>query len=315
MSSVTLAESAKLSQNTLVIGLVEEIITVDQFFDILPFHPVSGNALAYDREKVLGTVQGAGETAGDSTTITATAPAEFEQIAVSLTTILGDAEVNGLIQATRSNLGNDQTSIQIASKAKAAGMQYRDWLVNGDGTSHSFSGLLDLCAASQLIDSTTDNGQELSFGLMDEVIDLVVDKNRNVDYMLMSSRTRRLYRQLLRLQPGAGLNETMELPTGNKVPVYGTVPIFVNDYISNDETVGTEDEASFLIAGTLDDGSQKHGIAGLTAENASGIMVEDVGLMENKDNRKWRVKWYCSLALFSEKGLAVANGIKPTVTV
>jgi hypothetical protein len=36
-----------------------------------------------------------------------------------LTTIIGDAEVNGLIQATRSGDGNDQTAIQVASKAKS----------------------------------------------------------------------------------------------------------------------------------------------------------------------------------------------------
>ena len=30
---------------------------------------------------------------------------------------------------------------------------------------------------------------------------------------------------------------------------------------------------------------------------------------ETKDDRIWRVKWYAGLALFSEKGLAMASGI------
>ena len=52
-----------------------------------------------------------------------------------------------------------------------------------------------------------------------------------------------------------------------------------------------------------------HGIAGLTAENAMGIAVVDVGESETKDERIWRVKWYSGLALFSEKGLAMAPGV------
>jgi hypothetical protein len=35
----------------------------------------------------------------------------------------------------------------------------------------------------------------------------------------------------------------------------------------------------------------------------------DVGESENSDEHIWRVKWYCGLALFSEKGLAAADGI------
>ena len=61
----------------------------------------------------------------------------------------------------------------------------------------------------------------------------------------------------------------------------------------------------------FDDGSRQHGLAGLTAMNAAGIMIEDVGIAETKDNRIWRVKWYSGLALFSELGLSCATGIIP----
>ena len=59
----------------------------------------------------------------------------------------------------------------------------------------------------------------------------------------------------------------------------------------------------------VDDGSRTHGIAGLTATKASGIQVVPVGEKEDADEYIWRVKWYCGLALFSEKGLACADGI------
>ena len=50
-------------------------------------------------------------------------------------------------------------------------------------------------------------------------------------------------------------------------------------------------------------------IAGLTSSEAAGIHIVDVGESERQDVRIWRVKWYCGLALFSEKGIAIAAGI------
>ena len=50
--------------------------------------------------------------AGVGTTITAKAATTFTQVTSTLTTIIGDAEVNGLIQATRSGDGNDQKAVQ-----------------------------------------------------------------------------------------------------------------------------------------------------------------------------------------------------------
>lgn len=312
MASVTLAESAKLSQDELVAGVIENVITVNQMFELLPFDGIEGNALAYDRENALGDVQ----LAGVDDSVTANNPATFTQKTSSLTTIIGDAEVNGLIQVTRSNAGNDQTAIQIASKSKSCGRKYQDQFINGDvNNTNEFDGLINLCAAGQTLDATAQGGVELSFDLIDEVIDLVTDKDGAVDYLAVSGRTRRLYRTLLRAQPGAGLNETMELPSGKVVVTYGGIPLFRNDYIPNDVNSGTTTNTSYLFAGTFDDGSRSHGIAGLTASQMAGIQVEDVGLMESKDNHKWRVKWYAGLAMFSEKGLAMATGIKSTVTV
>ena len=69
------------------------------------------------------------------------------------------------------------------------------------------------------------------------------------------------------------------------------------------------DSATEFFAGTLDEGGRQHGIAGLTAANAAGVVVEDVGTHFEKDERVWRVKWYAGLALFSELGLACGSGI------
>jgi len=136
-----------------------------------------------------------------------------------------------------------------------------------------------------------------------------VDKDGDVDYYIMHKRTIRSFKALLRALGGAGINEVLELPSGKTVPVYNGVPIFRNDYLPIDQTQGMTTTATTFFAGTLDEGGRQHGIAGLTAANAAGVVVEDVGTHFEKDERVWRVKWYAGLALFSELGLACASGI------
>jgi hypothetical protein len=308
MASVTLAESAKLAQDELVAGVIENIITVNRMYEMLPFDGIDGNALGYNREATLGDVilgtvgtTFSGAAAGKN-------PATFTYVTSSLTTIMGDAEVNGLIQATRSGDGTDQTATQVASKAKSCGRKYQDMLINGTGAANQFSGLLTLCVASQKTTPSA-NGDALSFTILDNLIDLVTDKDGEVDYITMHARTIRSYKALLRALGGAGVNEVVALPSGKEVMAYGGVPIFRNDWIPVNQTQGATVTATTIFAGTFDDGSRTHGIAGLTASKASGIAVVPVGEKEDADEFIWRVKWYSGLALFSEKGLAAAPGV------
>lgn len=303
MASVTLAESAKLSQDMLIAGVIENIIVVDRFYEILPFLEIDGNALAYNRENALGDVQWA--TVG--TTITAKNPATFTKVTSSLTTLIGDAEVNGLIQATRSNF-TDQKVTQIASKAKNIGNTFRDKLINGTGASNEIEGLLSLVAAGQTITAGA-NGAALTFDLMDELLDQVTDKNGQVDYIQMHSRTLRSYFALLRALGGASIGEVVTLPSGAQVPGYRGTPIFRNDNIPIDQTQGTETAATSIVAGTIDDGSESYGISGLTARGEAGIRIANIGESETKDENITRIKFYNGLANFNEKGLAIVKGI------
>jgi len=314
MASVTLAESAKLAQDELVAGVIENVITVNRMFEVLPFDGIDGNALAYNRENVLGDV----DTEGVGDSIGAKAAATFTQVTSNLTTIVGDAEVNGLIQATRSGDGNDQKAVQVASKAKSAGRKYQDLLINGDNgtTATEFDGLIQILAdadSSRSIVQDTGgsetNGGSLSFEKMDELMDLIIDKDGQVDYFAANARTIRAYRSLLRALGGASINEVVQLPSGTEIPAYSGVGIFRNDYIPSDQTTGSLTTGTTMFAGTLDDGSREAGIAGLTAMKASGIQVVEVGESETKDESITRVKWYSGLANFSEKGLAQLTGI------
>lgn len=305
MPSVTLAESAKLAQDDLVAGVIENVITVNRMFELMPFDGIDGNALSYNRENVLGDVQ----MAGVGATITAKNAATFSKVSSTLTTIIGDAEVNGLIQATRSGDGNDQRAIQVASKAKSAGRKFQDQMINGDGTGDNMTGLLGLVPAGQVIEAAV-NGAALSFELLDALLDQVVDKDGEVDFIMMHARTIRAYNALLRALGGTSPSDIYTMPSGKTVPAYKGIPIFRNDWIPITQTQGsTAGSCTTIFAGTFDDGSRTHGIAGLTASTEAGIRIKDVGESETKDESITRVVWYCGLALFSEKGLACVKGI------
>jgi hypothetical protein len=306
MPSVTLEESAKLSQNQFVPKIIEHVVTVDKFYKLLPFMPIEGNALQYQREAVLGNVQ----TLSVGGTITAKAAATFDTKTANLTTIIGDATVNGLIQATRSNY-MDQAEVQIMSKAKSIGRKYADMLINGDSTDPTqFDGLLTLLPESQTVD-VGGNGAALSFALLDEAMDLVKDKDGAVDYMVMHSRELRALYTLYRSLGGAGIMETVTLPGNTQIPAYRGVPIFRNDYIPVNQTQGNASNASTILMGTLDDGSNSVGITGLTARNNAGISVSYIGELEGADESAYRVKFYSSLALFSNLGISGIVGIIP----
>lgn len=318
MASVTLVESAKLSQDMLISGVIESIVTVDRFFEVLPFLEIEGNALAYNREAALGDV----ENLAVGGTIVAKAAATFTKVTTSLTTIIGDAEVNNLIQTTRSNF-TDQKAAQVMSKAKNIGLTYRDQYVNGSGASDTVQGLISLvaaAAASQTIVAAArdggagTNGDQLTFLVMDELIDVVKDKNGIVDYFMMNSREVRAFFVLLRAQGGATIQETVTLPSGATVPGYRGVPMFRNDNVPIDQTIGSNDTSTQIFAGTLDDGSNQVGISGLTAVGESGIRVSEIGEHQSKDESITRVKFYCGFALFSELGIATATGIGGVTT-
>ena len=308
MSSITLAESAYLSQDMLLKGVIESTITVDRFYEVLGFMPIQGNALAYNREATLGDIQGLAV----GGTITAKNAATVTQASTSLVTLIGDAEVNNLIASTRSNI-NDQTGYQISSKVKTLSRTFQNYLINGVSSTTQFDGLLSLVDAGKTIAADATDGDVLSFAVLDELLDNVTDKDGQVDYLIMHSRTLRAYMSLLRALGGASINEVVTLPSGVQVPAYRGVPIFRNDWVPVNQTQGASSAATSIIAGTLDDGSNTVGISGLSgagaAGNDAGMMIEDVGIHQSRDEHIYRIKWYTALALFNLNGLAVATGI------
>lgn len=312
MASITLAEASKLGLNDLVSGVIENIVTVNPIYNVLPFQEVDGNAKAYNRENTLGDAQAL----AIGGTITAKAAPDFTQVTVPLTTIIGDAEVNGLLMAQRvgRNGGNDLVAQNIASKAKSVGRKWQDMFVNGDvTTSGEFDGLRAIMSGSGTgeLNGAQDVAMDgaLTFAKLDEMLHKVKSKDGQVDFIMMNEREIRALRALQRGLGGAQ-PEYVEV-AGVNMPSYAGVPVYRNDWIGNTYAgPGSPETSTEIFAGCFDDGSERVGIAGLTSAMDMGIHVETVGAKETADEHIYRVKFYSSFALYSGLSVARLTGVQ-----
>jgi len=305
MATQTLAEAGKLIQDDLVSGVVEDIITVNPIFSVLPFNAYTGQAVIVNRENALGNSQ----VLAIDGTITAKAAATYTQNTYTATKLIGDAELDGLVAAQSASAGVDQIANEISSKAKSIGRLFQTGMATGTGTSPQMNSFHSLVDASQY--TTASAGQALSFTLLDELLDLVLAKDGEVDFIMMPKRTLRSFRSLVRAQGGADEKIVFEMPNGQtrNVSAYEGIPIFKNDYLSVTETANgaalTTGTLTSVWAGVFDDGSEKVGVAGIhPAGLPAGVSVEPVGPQESKDTSIWRVKQYANFVNFNRRGLA-----------
>ncbi len=132
-TTTTLGGQAIVSNDMLIKGIIESISTVNQFYQVLPFKGIHGNALAYNRELVGQDQMDLVSSLDTGATSINKDSQRFSRHSTELTTIIGDAQVNGLVQAVGSDF-NDATAIQVAAKAKGIGRHYMNMMINGTAT-------------------------------------------------------------------------------------------------------------------------------------------------------------------------------------
>ena len=310
MATQTLAEAAKLINNEIAAGVAEDIITTNPVYNVIPWTGYEGQAILVNRENALGDAQ----VLAVGGTITAKAAATFTQVPFSATTIIGDAEMNGLVAAQSSGAGVDQLAIEISSKAKSVGRLIQTGIATGTGTAPQMNSLHSLVDSGQY--TTASAGQALSLGLLDELLNLVKAKDGEVDWIMMPARTLRAYKALVRSLGGVTETMAFTMPNGTtrNVSVYEGVPIFQNDYLSVTETANgaalTGGALTSVYAGVWDDGSNKVGVSLIhPIAIPAGIQVENVGAAEAKDEQIVRIKAYANFASFNRRGIARLTSI------
>ncbi len=294
--ALTLAEAAKLSNDVLLVGVIETIIKDSPILQTLPFVEIVGNGLTYNREATLATAAfyDVGDTWTESTPT-------FTQVTANLKIMGGDADIDNYLVATRSNLQDLETAV-IQLKAKAVQQLFEETFISGNSGSNpkAFDGIDVLCPSGQTL-SMGVNGGSLTLDKLDELVDKVLGGKPEI--LLMSRRSRRIINKLART--AGTLLETDRDQFGQMIQYYDGIPIGVSDYISDAQTVGTSTDCSTIYATQFGEGS----LAGLTAPG--GLQVERVGSLETKDASRSRIKWYTSLALFNTLKLAKLVGVRP----
>ena len=293
--AITLAEASKLSNDTLLSGVIETIAQESPILQRLPFIEIVGNGLTYNRE---GTAPSAsfydvGDTWDEDTPT-------FTQITASLKILGGDADIDNFLKATRSNI-QDMEAAVVQLKARAVQSLFDDTFVNGDTSvdAGSFDGVGKMAGGGQTVSMGT-NGASLSLAKLDELVDKV--RGGKPDLLLMSRRSRRSLNILARTS-GSFLEADRD-QFGNMLQYYDGIPIGLNDYIGDADTVGTSTDCSTVYAMQFGEGA----MTGLTAPG--GLTVERVGSLETKDASRIRVKWYAGLALFNTVKLAKLTGVR-----
>jgi hypothetical protein len=292
-------EAEKLSQNDVVQGIVEEIITVNEMFGLLPFAKVNGKAYVYKRENALPTV----DYLDPNDTVLESA-ATFTEVVTKLRILIGDVDVDKFLAETMSDT-EDQLGTQIALKAKAMGRQYQGTVATGDnGTApKEFDGVKVLTVAGQTIAAGA-NGGALTLSMLDQLVDTVPSKP---DFLMMRSGTRRAFVALLRAA-GGNTGALIQHPNFD-VPVlaHNGVPVIVNDFLPGNETKGTAVGICASVYAVR--ANELDGLHGLYGGDNVGIRVEAVGTVQNKDAVRTRLKWYVGMALKSTKSMARLEGV------
>jgi len=288
-------------------GVIETIIKDDPLMALLPWVEINGNALTYNRELTLPSAEW--HAVNDDWT---TSPAvTFAQKTATLAILGQNADVDNYVRQTRSNI-NDIESAIIELTAKAIKNELSDKFLYGNNTldPNQFDGLIKLIdtgtASDQLIAAGASGGAALTLDMLDQLIDAV--KGGKPDLLLMSRRSRRKINALARAA-GNNLEHNSSL-LGMFVEMYNGIPIGVSDFVKDTHVVSGSLETAYIggASSTIYGISfGEDGVCGLTGPG--GLQIIKIGEMETKDASRTRIKWYTSLAMFSNVKAAALIGV------
>ena len=297
MAGISLAQSARMTNDVLQAGVIEVLATESKLLQLLPFMNVQGSGYTYNIEKNLGSAQfrkvNGGYTIGAIETIPVT-----ERIV-----ILGDEAVVDTYQIAVESDINNLMAIEVALRTKAIAHKFEKCFIDGGKTAGSgvpsesvaneFVGILTRYTETapanipsnalslfqaQVITKTDD-----LIGDLDTLLDMVAG---GADALIMNKKTRR---QLT--AKGRAFCEYRQGEFGTQFLQYGGV-----DVVDIDGELLADD---IIIAAKF---GAKEAVCGL---QNGGVRVTALGEMESQPQLKTRIEWFVGLAVFNPKAVAV----------
>lgn len=308
--ALTLAQSALLSNDQLQQGVLETFVQESRILDRLPLMNIEGNSFQYNEEGSLPGVEfRAVNSAYNESTGTVNQKAE------KLVILGGDADVDRFIVQTRGNL-NDQRAIQTRMKVKAASYKFQTTFINGDVAvdANGFDGLKKRLVGNQVITAganglpilgSSDDDRHAFFDKLDELISVC---HPDVLYMnaAVRSRIKSAARRLTMY------NESKD-EFGRTISTYDGVPLEdigknpdESPIIAQTETQGTSNVTSSIYGVRFGQDESDQAVTGLTN---GGVMVDDLGQLQEKPAYRTRIEFYCGLGVFGGKAAGRLKGV------
>lgn len=302
--ALTLLEAAKLENNPIRSGIIEEFARSSDLLAAIPFDDIQGNALAYNREDTLPGIgfRGVNEAFTESTGI-------INPQSEALVIAGGDLDVDRFIIST---MGENQRAIQELMKVKALSLRITREIVKGDSATNPrvLDGLQRRITGTQLLAAgATSGGDALSLDRLDQLIDLVDMPT----HLLMNKTMRRRLTAAARNTGIGGFIESGLDAFGRKIETYMGLPIIVVDYDNEGNDIlpfteanpgGGTPASTSIYCLSITPGM----LTGI--QNSGGIDVRDLGELETKPVFRTRVEWYLGMVIMHGRAAARLYGVR-----
>ena len=297
MAGISLAQSARMTNDVLQAGVIEVLATESKLLQLLPFMNVQGSGYTYNIEKNLGSAQfrkvNGGYTIGAIETIPVT-----ERIV-----ILGDEAVVDTYQIAVESDINNLMAIEVALRTKAIAHKFEKCFIDGgkatdagvpsESKANEFVGILTRYTETAPANIPSEALQMFKDQVIEKSEDLIADLDTlldmvagGADCLIMNKKTRR---QLT--AKGRAFCDYRQGEFGTQFVQYGGV-----DIVDVDGDLLADD---VIIAARF---GAKEAVCGL---QNGGVRVTALGEMEVQPQLKTRIEWFVGLAVFNPKTVAI----------
>lgn len=297
MAGISLAQSARMTNDVLQAGVIEVLATESKLLQLLPFMNVQGSGYTYNIEKNLGNAQfrkvNGGYTYGAIETIPVT-----ERIV-----ILGDEAIVDTYQIAVESDINNLMAIEVALRTKAIAHKFEKCFISGgtaagsgvpsESKANEFVGILTRYTetapanipseALPLFQAQVITKSDDLIGDLDTLLDMVAG---GADCLIMNKKTRRQV-----TAKGRAFCDYRQGEFGTQFVQYGGIDIVDvdGDLLADDVVIAAKFGAKEAVCG-LQNG---------------GVRVTALGEMESQPQVKTRIEWFVGLAVFNPKAVAV----------
>ena len=310
MPAQTLAQMNLMTFSPLLAGIRDEIIEESPMLARLPFVDFSGNAFAYDRESTLPS-----PSFYEVDEVIPSQNQTVTQVTIALRMIAGATDVPGLSD-TKDNV-NDIMANEVRQLSKGLLRTVKDKIIYGNNTNNpeEFNGLQALQSATyRTSEGSSATGSALNFSNLDIAFDNV--RPGMPDILALPRAIRRRISQFT-TAANAGMVEQRPDEFGLMRQWYNGTQLAINDFQVITETIASDVFSAKTGGATASIHLIRYGypdgLFGL--QGSGGMQVVPIGELEDKDNKRMRVKWYLTIGLGTTRSMATVDGITDAAAV